>query len=166
MTTTIMGKPIPLERENLTAFIDMKTRLISYHFKDAVTPDDTAEIISWINANIENGIDPNSVRGAIYDFRDVRKFAAGSTPAAKETSIQGNEMPGVNMVPLVYLVKNVQQEVKVMMGRIIDVGRSKRRIVTYSPEYAFEFINKWNRIHDRNFDVPDDLLHTWPTMNG
>ncbi|MEM9776048.1 MAG: hypothetical protein AAF902_15835 [Chloroflexota bacterium] len=153
-----------LVKGNLTAFFDVQTHLISYHFEKIVTPSEISAIPLWVKAQLEDGAQPSSVRGSIFDFRNVKKFSIGSTPAAKETSQEGNELPEVNMVPLVYLVRNVQQEVTIRMSRVIGLSRPGRRAIFYTQEQALDFINEWNEKHNRTLDVPADLLNIWPGM--
>ncbi|MEM9776046.1 MAG: hypothetical protein AAF902_15825 [Chloroflexota bacterium] len=152
----------PLVMENATAYIDPETHLIVYTYRNVLSEVETIASFNWIQSHLYIGSD--NVRGTIFDFRDVKTFALGETVVAKEKNEDSNNIDGIHLIPVTYIVTNVKQEIKIRMSRMIG-SNAPRRTVVHSQEQSLEFINEWNIANNRHFDIPDHLLQTWPNLN-
>ncbi|MEM9776263.1 MAG: hypothetical protein AAF902_16925 [Chloroflexota bacterium] len=161
MVKTETPPPPPLITENAVAFVDVKTGLVSYKYRNIVSSDETAAVYNWILEGLD-WFDEDKFRGAIFDFRDVKKFALGNMVLAKETSQELNDSSNFSIFPISMVVANTVQEVKVRMSMM--GGDIYRKHISQSPEGALDFINQWNEAHDRQFDNLKDVLQMWPTL--
>jgi len=152
----------PLITENSVVFADPETRLISYNYSGTITRENTVASAEWVRNLYEKVPHDKAFRGGIFDFRDVTGFEFGIAAVAQKYNREITEKQASSLFPMVYLVSNVRHEVKIRMSLILSVGDAARKCVTYSPDHALLFINEWNLQHNRTFDIPADLLNTWP----
>ncbi|MEM8857395.1 MAG: hypothetical protein AAGD96_03690 [Chloroflexota bacterium] len=153
--------PPPLITENAVAFVDIKTGLVSYKYKNIVSPVETEAVYNWILSGLD-WFDEDKFRGAVFDFREVKKFALGNMVLAKEKSQEVNESQNFSIFPIGMLVANTVQEVKVRMSMM--GGDIYRKHISLSPEGTLSFINAWNSANGREFDDLKDVLNVWPTF--
>ena len=161
MVITETPPPLPLVTENAIAFVDVKTGLISYKYRNIVSTVETAAVYNWILEGLD-WFDEDKFRGAVFDFREVKNFALGNMIVAKEKSQEVNSSPKFSIFPIGMVVANTMQEVKVRMSMM--GGDIYRKHITHSPEGALFFINEWNQAHDRQFDHLQDVLEDWPVL--
>ncbi|MEM8861616.1 MAG: hypothetical protein AAGD96_25105, partial [Chloroflexota bacterium] len=103
--------PEPLSVENATAFADLDTLLISYRYGAIIDKDVTTAVYGWMKNGMMTWFEEEDFRGAIFDFRHVKNFAVGNTPAAKQESKEANQIADLSIFPVALIVNNVQQEI-------------------------------------------------------
>ena len=105
--------------------------------------------------------DQDDFRATIFDFRDVKSFRFGNKASTREGVEAVRNQTDLSNYPIALVVNNVVQEVEVRMTLI--GADSQRKGVFYTSEAALQFINEWNRQHERVFDVAEELMLAWPT---
>ncbi|MEM8857366.1 MAG: hypothetical protein AAGD96_03545 [Chloroflexota bacterium] len=154
----------PLITENSAVFADLETRLITYYYKGLVTRENAVASAKWVSDLYKRIPHEKTFRGGIFDFREVTGFEIGIATVAQKYNREITKMQASNKFPIVYLVGNVRQEVKVRMSLVLSVGDAARKCVTYYPEEALTFINEWNLQQNRTFDLSEETLLAFPKL--
>lgn len=158
--TLPLTTPNPLKLNNVTVYVDLKTRLAIYEYRNVVNIETTEAVYKWMSEGMSTWFDVADFRASIFDFRQVTHFEIGNTPVAIRASQAANEITDLARFPVALIVSTLRQEVKVrttMMG-----GDGARKYVSRSEDQALAFINEWNGQHGRTFDIDDRLLTFWP----
>ncbi len=155
--------PKPLILPNVTIYVDLPTRLIIYEYRNVVNTEVTKAAYAWAGAGMSSWFEPDDFRASIYDFRQVSDFAIGNTPVAIRASQNINTITSLTTFPVALIVSNLRQEVKVRTTMMGPDGA--RKYIAKSPQTALEFVNEWNVQHDRQFNIPEALLHILPEFD-
>lgn len=153
----------PLITDNVTINVDMEKALIVYTYRNTLSEVETTVVYDWIKDILQTWFKEDDFRGAIFDFREVRKFAFGNTAVAKEESQEANQIQDLSVFPVALMVNNTRQEVKVRMTLMGD--DTARKLIVKTEKDALKFINEWNLKHGRQFDVSDDLTNVFPKLD-
>ncbi|MEM9776047.1 MAG: hypothetical protein AAF902_15830 [Chloroflexota bacterium] len=155
------NQQLSLKLENATAFVDFDTRLFYIQYGKIIEAEVTAQVYEWMKAGATSWFNEEDFRGGVFDFRSVEKFAFGNTVVAQQASQEVNEVADYSILPLALIVNNVQQATRVRMS--MRQNDTRRKGLVFSEEKALEFINSWNKEHNRLVKVEESLLMAWPS---
>jgi hypothetical protein len=134
-----------LETENVTASYDPQTGLLFVTYRGVMTPDVTVAFYRWLGDLIKTASpdDLMKARGSIYDFRQVKQFAASNISTAQRQSQQVNHAADMSHIPVALITESLLQTEWVRVTMKIMPDQDRKRVVK-SMEEAVAFIDQFH----------------------
>jgi hypothetical protein len=134
-----------LNNPNVAAHVDSVTGLIHVVYQDAITPQITKRFYEWLY-EIAGKHDLAGVKGATFDFRDVKTFDQGNIRTAQKESRSANNKLSMSHIPVGLIVRTLYQEQMVRISTTLTQQTHRMKIVK-SVNEALAFIQEWNQQH-------------------
>jgi hypothetical protein len=146
-----------LNQPNLECRFDPETGIAYIIYKDHLTPEVTSAAYAWIGKSITIGLENDiTIRGCIFDFTAVEKFAPANLTKARQESraLRTEHQIIVSQTPVVVVVQNAYQEMMVRTAMKLakqDEEQPDARVkLAYSEEKARQLIEDWHARHRPN----------------
>jgi bifunctional ADP-heptose synthase (sugar kinase/adenylyltransferase) len=138
-----------LELEQVSGYFDDESGILFITYRGLVTGDVSAKVYAWLGRLIQQGHDPASARGSVYDFREVKDFVMGNLTTTHTRSQSLNTKVDITNHPVALIVGNMYQRMTIKTTMNITPQQRRKRIVE-SMEEALAFIEEWHRnaIHE------------------
>ena len=132
----------PLESRNIRARWDPEAKVahVTYHY--TLNPEITAQAYQWMLANAPK-VGLENVRGSIFDFTAVERFAVGNLQAVRDESRKARTQVDLSSFPTALIVETDYQEKMVKLSTQL-VGDSPRIRLVRSHAEAIAFIDEWH----------------------
>jgi hypothetical protein len=134
--------PERLDSDNLVCYFDVETGIGRVTYKGVVTPEVTQTMYGW-GMRVAREVDVKTVRGTIYDFREVKRFELGTLSTVHKESQRANQSVDWSQMATALLVSTPQQEQMVRVAMSVTPGQQRKKIV-YSVEEALQFIDSFH----------------------
>lgn len=132
----------PLEHNNARAAFDADSRLVVVTYSGELDAATTTAVYEWLAGLAESqGIE--SLRGEIFDFRQVTEFMPDNLMAARKNSRRLNLRHDVQNLPVAMIVKDFIQE-EILRGPMQNVKENVRKRIVRSMDDALAFIDSWH----------------------
>lgn len=132
----------PLEHENAVAKFDAETRLVIVTYSGELDAATTTRVYEWL-ADLADAQGIESLRGEIFDFRQVTEFMPDNLMAARKVSRRMNLRHDVQNLPVAMIVKDFIQE-EILRGPMQNVKENVRKRIVRSMDDALAFIDNWH----------------------
>jgi hypothetical protein len=132
-----------LKTENLECYIDEVTDILYVVYRGEIDSNVTSQAYSW-QAKFATPEVLKSLKGSIFDFREVTKFNPGNLSTIQRKSRELNTTVQEYLIPVALLVNNLYQEQMVRVSAQISPSGDRKRIVK-SVEEGLAFCEDYNR---------------------
>jgi hypothetical protein len=134
-----------LETENVGASYDAEKGLLFVTYRGVMTPDVTVAFYRWLGELLKTASpeDLMKARGSIYDFRQVKQFAASNISTAQRQSQQVNHAADMSHIPVALITETSLQTEWVRVTMKIMPDQDRKRVVK-SMEDAIGFIDNFH----------------------
>lgn len=140
----------PLEEPNVKAHFDADAGIAYITYGRLVSPEVTMTVYGWMARSIQQGAQEKlTLKGCIFDFRQVENFYPGNIATAKAESrhIRQENSDAISKIPIAIIAATDHQ--RMLVG--ITLKNSKRDTGTENPfvrlvktmEEAIEFLNSF-----------------------
>ncbi len=131
----------PLHTESLHCYVDEAQHILYIVYQGVVTAETTAQAYGWMMRHATPEIIA-WLRGALFDFRKVTRFAVGNLSAVQKKSREINTTQRIE-TPIAMVVQQVHQEQMVYIGMKVSPNETNKRMVR-TVEEATAFFNEYN----------------------
>jgi hypothetical protein len=147
-----------LNESELECRYDAETGIAYIIYKDHLTPEVTSAAYDWIGNSITVALENDiKIRGCLFDFTTVEKFAPANLTKARQESrtLRTEHQIIISQIPTIVVVQNTYQEMMVRTAMKLakhDEEQPNARVrMAFSQEEARQFIEDW---HARNQPKP------------
>lgn len=134
-----------LEAENVSAYYDADSHIAFITYHTEVNPTSTKLVYEWIGTSAPV-IGIENIRGGIFDFRPVMRFAGYSFSVVRQERQKIQAEQKFCHIPTALIVNNPLQEQMVYTSLKIT-EQSERFLVVKDMESALAFIDAWHQRH-------------------
>jgi hypothetical protein len=133
-----------LETDTISARYDANEKVLYVVYRGIMTPDVTTTYYAWALELVKS--DPTLLRtayGSVYDFRQVKQFAASNIGTAVQQSQQANTQFDVSHIPIALLTETPLQTEWVRLTNQLMPGQDHKQLVK-SIEEAHVFFKEFH----------------------
>lgn len=135
-----------IDSEPVTAYLDLADGVAYIVYRGELKSDATVTVYKWINSLV-GLVEPEKVRGSIYDFRAVTHFHRSNVHAIQKESHTVNLRFDTSRLPVALIVAKPFQEYAVRVAMRITPDEHRKRIVRSEAE-ALAFFTGWHQKHN------------------
>lgn len=143
-----------LEQDNLFCHYDDLKKLIFVTYRKSLTPKLTAQAYEWVRSLAPA---QDEIRGAIFDFRDVRHFESSNFSTSQRESTELTRQFNLDAYAVALIVSNTYQE-RLVATTIKITPQQERKKIVYSYEDAFKFVRDYDAKLGREHQPSQDPL--------
>lgn len=131
-----------IDSEPVTAYLDLDQGVAYVIYRGELRAESTIAVYKWINSLV-GLVEPEQVRGSIYDFRAVTHFHRSNVHAIQKESHRVNIRFDTSRMPVALIVAQPFQEYAVRVAMRITPDEHRKRIVRSEAE-ALAFFGGWH----------------------
>jgi len=135
-----------LQVEHAQARFDEDSRLVHVTYTGEIDGNATVAVYDWLE-QLYHEVDINTIRGQVFDFRQVTSFAQDNLVLARRNSSRMNMKTDVSHCPAALLISDFYHEEILRTGMRISDQNVRKRIV-WSYDDALDFINNYTPTAD------------------
>ena len=132
-----------LATDGLTTQYDPETQLFLVGYAEELTPEVTVKMYDWFDALVEE-VGCDAIRGAIFDFRNVKEIHQMNTRTARSESKKIHQKVDLSRLPVALWVETFFQEQMLRVSMRLT-EKSERIEIVKSHQEALQFIENWHQ---------------------
>lgn len=130
-----------LEKPSVTAHFDPDKRLIFVAYIGVLDTQPTLDYYHWMQEEMFPHL--QTVRGAIFDFREVTKFQPRNALTVLHASRNLHQQIDLRHMPVALIIKDIYQEHMVRIAANMTPQTNNKHVV-HSMDEALTYIKQWN----------------------
>lgn len=134
----------PYDSPGLSIHYDSDQRIVFATYKDTLTPEISSQFYAWVA--MPKDLQLKDFRGAIFDYRQVKRFHNYNIHTTKRASQTANLKFDMSHIGVALIVQTYYQEQMIRATLALTPQQERKRIV-HSDAEALAFIEEWERIY-------------------